>query len=162
MTVVARDYRDGRWVAIEVRDGLIDSVRPADGPAHPEPDDDWIAPAFWDIQVNGRWGHSFADPDLTVEQVVEIVRAQAVHGTARLCPTLITAPVPHLVHGLRTIAAACEQSADIAARVAGIHLEGPFISERDGYRGRTRPIPSAIRTGPYSDSSRRLPAVGSR
>ncbi len=97
--------------------------------------DDWIAPAFWDIQINGRWGHSFSGPDLTVEQVAEIVRAQAVHGTARLCPTLITAPVPDLVHGLRTIAAACERFPDIARRVVGIHLEGPFLSERDGYRG---------------------------
>ena len=39
------------------------------------PGDDWVAPAFWDIQFNGRWGHSFSSPDLTVEQVVAIVRA---------------------------------------------------------------------------------------
>ena len=99
------------------------------------PDDDWLAPAFWDIQLNGRWGHSFSGPDLTVAQVVEIVRAQAPLGTARLCPTLITAPLPDLIHGLRTIAAACDRYPEIAARVVGIHLEGPFISERDGYRG---------------------------
>ena len=48
---------------------------------------------------------------------------------------MITAPVEHMLHGLRTIAAACERFPDVAARVAGIHLEGPFLSERDGYRG---------------------------
>ena len=52
-----------------------------------------------------------------------------------MCPTLITAPVDHLLHGVRTIAAACEAFPDVAARVVGIHLEGPFISEREGYRG---------------------------
>src|SRR5262249_15841967 len=37
--------------------------------------------------------------------------------------------------GLRTIAAACEAFSDVAKRVVGIHLEGPFLSEREGYRG---------------------------
>ena len=70
----------------------IERFDPIDGPERPEPEDDWVAPAFWDIQVNGRWGHSFSSPDLTVEQVAAIVRAQGPLGTARLCPTLITAP----------------------------------------------------------------------
>jgi N-acetylglucosamine-6-phosphate deacetylase len=86
MRVVARHYGDGQWVEIVVREGLIASVLSVDGPAQREPEDDWVAPAFWDIQVNGRWGHSFSSPDLTVEQVVEIIRAQAALGTARLCP----------------------------------------------------------------------------
>ncbi len=67
------------------RDGTIASLargRWSGGPASPA--DDWIAPAFWDIQINGRWGHSFSEPGLTVEQVAEIVRAQAAarHGAA--------------------------------------------------------------------------------
>ena len=135
MRIVARDYRDSRWLGLEIRDGLIESAQSTDGPGIHDPDDDWVAPAFWDIQINGRWGHSFSSPDLTVEQVATIVRAQGPLGTARLCPTLITSPVEHLFHGVRTIAAACEAFPDVAARVVGIHLEGPFISERDGYRG---------------------------
>jgi N-acetylglucosamine-6-phosphate deacetylase len=135
MMIVARHYRNGHWVELDVRDGKIASVRAGEVPATPGPDDDWVAPAFWDIQLNGRWGHSFSAPELTVEQVVEIVRAQAALGTARLCPTLITAPVPHLFHGLRTIASACDRFPDIASRVVGIHLEGPFLSEQEGYRG---------------------------
>jgi N-acetylglucosamine-6-phosphate deacetylase len=135
MRFTARDFRDGHWLVLDIGDATIAAVRPADGPPEPGPDDDWVAPAFWDIQVNGRWGHSFSSPDLTVDQVAAIVRAQAPLGTARLCPTLITAPADHLVHGVRTIAAACDAWADVAARIVGIHLEGPFLSELDGYRG---------------------------
>jgi len=135
MTAVARDYRSSSWIELDLAEGLLGAVRTIDGPTEVNPADDWVAPAFWDIQVNGRGGHSFSSPDLTVEQAAAIVRAQAILGTVRLCPTLITAPYEHLLHGLRTIASACDSLPDVAARVIGIHLEGPFISELDGYRG---------------------------
>ncbi len=135
MRIAARDFRDGRWLDLEVTDEMITAVRASDDPGDIDAEDDWVAPAFWDIQVNGRWGHSFASPDLTVEQVAAIVRAQGALGTASLCPTLITAPIDDMLHGVGTIAAACEMFADVAERVVGIHLEGPFLSEREGYRG---------------------------
>jgi N-acetylglucosamine-6-phosphate deacetylase len=135
MRVVARDFRDASWIELDLRAGYIDGARPIDDPKETEPEDDWVAPAFWDIQLNGRWGHSFSSPDLTIDQVASIVRAQGPVGTSRLCPTLITAPADHLMHGVGTIAAACDRYPDVAARVLGIHLEGPFISEREGYRG---------------------------
>ena len=135
MFITARHYLDSRWFELTIQGQRIAEARPVEGPVAIHPGDDWVAPAFWDIQTNGRWGHSFSSPDLGMDQVAEIVRAQACLGTARLCPTLITAPVEHMIHGLKTIAAACAAFPDIAARVAGIHLEGPFLSERDGYRG---------------------------
>jgi N-acetylglucosamine-6-phosphate deacetylase len=135
MKVVARNYFDSRWIELELQHGRIAAVQVLDRSTAAASEDEWVAPAFWDIQVNGRWGHSFSSPDLSVEQVAAIVRAQANLGTAHLCPTLITAPVEHLVHGLRTVARACERFPDVGNRVVGIHLEGPFISELDGYRG---------------------------
>jgi N-acetylglucosamine-6-phosphate deacetylase len=135
MIITARHYFDSRWIELAIESGRIARVHPVEGPAAIHPDDEWVAPAFWDVQTNGRWGHSFSSPDLSVDQVVEIVRGQASLGTSRLCPTLITAPVEHLLHGLTTIAAACGASPDVASKVVGIHLEGPFFSERDGYRG---------------------------
>ncbi len=135
MQVVARDHISSSWIELELNAGLIESVRPGRGPAEVDPADSWVAPAFWDIQLNGRGGHSFASPDLTIEHVAEIIRQQARIGTAWLCPTLITAPIDHLLHGLRTIAVACETFPDVARRVVGIHVEGPFLSEKEGYRG---------------------------
>jgi N-acetylglucosamine-6-phosphate deacetylase len=135
MESIARHYQTGRWVRLTIEGRVLAEVGPAEGPAEVAEGDDWIAPAFWDIQTNGRWGISFSDPALSVDQVSAIVRAQAELGTARLCPTLITAPIAALKHGVRTIADACEADPDVADRVAGIHLEGPYISEQDGYRG---------------------------
>ncbi len=135
MAIVARDFRSAKWVEIESRQGRIIRYAPTVGPVEVTNDDNWVAPAFWDIQVNGRGGHSFSSADLTIEHVASIVRSQDALGTARLCPTLITAPPEQMLHGARTVAAACERFADVGTRVLGIHLEGPFISELDGYRG---------------------------
>jgi N-acetylglucosamine-6-phosphate deacetylase len=143
MPLIARDYHDGRWISVEIDDRLVASVEHRDGTDAPSPVDFWVAPGFWDIQTNGRWGRSFSSPDIDVRMVAEIVRVQSLLGTARLCPTLITAPVESTLHGLRTIAATCDAHPDVAARIVGIHLEGPFLSEVDGYRG-AHPV-SAIR-----------------
>ncbi|WP_165233091.1 N-acetylglucosamine-6-phosphate deacetylase [Aquisphaera insulae] len=133
--VVARDYRSGQWVEVSIAGDRLADVRRVDGPEAIAAGDPWVAPAFWDIQVNGRLGYSFSSPTLTVDQVEEVVLAQARLGTARVCPTLITAPREETLHGLRTIDAACRRSAAVGRMVAGIHLEGPFLSELEGYRG---------------------------
>ncbi len=56
---------------------MIDDLAAVPGPGENRRAELWIAPAFWDIQLNGRWGISFSDPGLTVDQVGSIVRAQA-------------------------------------------------------------------------------------
>src|SRR4051812_1296123 len=81
MPITARDYRTEKWVELEPTNGRIASIAPCQGPETIAPEDDWIAPAFWDIQTNGRWGYSFSSPDLTVDQVIEVVLAQASLGT---------------------------------------------------------------------------------
>ncbi|MDG3003214.1 N-acetylglucosamine-6-phosphate deacetylase [Paludisphaera mucosa] len=139
---------------------MIERIDPLDGLAEDGENERFIAPAFWDVQTNGRWGHSFSSPGLTVEQVVAIVRAQRGLGVARLCPTLITAPVEHTLHGLKTIARACEAEPDVDRMVVGVHLEGPFLSELPGYRG-THPV-EAMRDPDWSLFERFQEASGGR
>jgi N-acetylglucosamine-6-phosphate deacetylase len=147
-SIIARALGNSQWIELVIRDGLIEHVQPASGRKEIDPDDEWIAPAFWDIQVNGRMGRSFSSADLTVGEVIQAIIDQATVGTARVCPTLITAPVDDMLHGVRTIASACEQDSRVASRVIGIHLEGPFISELEGYRG-AHPV-SSIRDPDWS------------
>jgi N-acetylglucosamine-6-phosphate deacetylase len=160
MELRARQYRTGERIRLDIRGGRIVGLEDEPDSAIAADAEDWVAPAFWDIQLNGRWGHSFSSPELTVPQVTEIVRAQASLGTARLCPTLITAPVDEMLHGLRTIAAACDSDPVVARMILGIHLEGPFLSEREGFRG-AHPA-SAIRDPDWGLLERFQAASGGR
>ncbi len=101
MRIVARHFETGQWTGIDLDGPAIAEISPGDGPGEIATEDEWVAPAFWDIQTNGRWGISFASPELTEDQVASIVLAQAGLGTARLLPTLIIAPRESLIHGLR-------------------------------------------------------------
>jgi N-acetylglucosamine-6-phosphate deacetylase len=158
--LLARDFRNGDWVRIVVEGPTIAGVAPAEGPQGRSSRDDWVAPAFWDIQTNGRWGVSFSDPDLRDDRVSAIVREQAALGTARLCPTLITAPFESFRYGLEAIGRACDADRDVAGRVVGIHLEGPYISSVDGYRG-AHPF-EAVRDPDWDEFRRFQDASGGR
>jgi N-acetylglucosamine-6-phosphate deacetylase len=159
-TFKARRYESGGWVLLSIDGTRLARVEPVDGPEEVGPDDDWVAPAFWDVQFNGRWGVSFSDPDVRPGDVAEIVRAQAFLGSARVCPTLITAPFGATRAGVVAIAAACEADPDVAERVVGIHLEGPYISGVDGYRG-AHPL-SAVRDPDWDEFQRLQEASGGR
>lgn len=148
-------------VSIQVVDGRIQSVRyEPQAKALDSTSKIWIMPAVWDIQTNGRWDISFSDTELTVQQVIQIVRAQPALGTTRLLPTLITASRAGFLHGVRTIAAACDADPIVDRMVAGIHLEGPAISELDGFRG-AHPLED-VRDWTYSEYLELQEASGNR
>jgi N-acetylglucosamine-6-phosphate deacetylase len=132
---LVQDIFTRQWFAVVVEGDQVVGVQPTQPPERIPDPPTWIAPAFCDIQTNGRWGRSFSDPTLTVDNVISIVRRQGELGTGRLCPTLITAPFEAMQHGVATIAAACEADPTVNRMVVGIHLEGPAISDLDGYRG---------------------------
>jgi N-acetylglucosamine-6-phosphate deacetylase len=132
-TIHARRYDTGDAVSVELGGGVIRSIRPFSDEASDELP--WIAPGFVDLQVNGYAGQEFSSADLTVEKVAAIARRMAEFGVTRFCPTTTTAGFDVLIHAMGTIAAACEEDADINRRVLAIHLEGPYISLLDGPRG---------------------------
>src|SRR5690606_8002676 len=57
-----------------------------------------------------------------------MARLHARHGTTSLLATTMTAPLSDIETALRALAPACETRAPGAARVLGVHLEGPYIS----------------------------------
>src|SRR5262249_53584831 len=95
----------------------------------------WVAPALFDLQINGCDGISFNSERLTPQDVLHVVHACHKHGITGLCPTLVTNSFEALAHGMRTVRRACEEIPEVARAVPAIHLEGPYISPEDGPRG---------------------------
>ncbi len=123
----------GAHYAVEVAaDGSVTTARPEVGGAG---GDVLITPGFLDLQVNGFAGIDFNSPGLTAESLDHVLEAMLRTGVTRCLPTLITAPVDELEERFRALVAAMAGSRHAERRVAGFHLEGPFLSPLEGYRG---------------------------
>ncbi len=134
MRVRARHYHTGELIDLVCRDGRIESIVPAsDGPV--DRFAGWIAPALFDLQINGCDGKAFVSPELTVADVRHVVTICRKHGIGGFCPTLITASFDALRHGFATLRVACESDPALERAMPCFHLEGPYISPDDGPRG---------------------------
>jgi N-acetylglucosamine-6-phosphate deacetylase len=134
MRLRARHYRTTQLVDVVCGDGVIVAVEPPGGAA-PDAAAGWVAPALFDLQINGCLGKAFVSPTLTIDDVRVVVEECRRHGVAGLCPTLITGPFAALAHGFATLRRACESDRRLARALPCFHLEGPYISPEDGPRG---------------------------
>lgn len=88
----------------------------------------FISPGFVDIHVHGGDGADFMDG--TPEAVATAVRCHARHGTTTIFPTTTTgspAQIEHMLEAVRRTQAAW--TPQHGARIAGVHLYGPFFAE---------------------------------
>ncbi|MCA8864084.1 MULTISPECIES: N-acetylglucosamine-6-phosphate deacetylase [unclassified Halomonas] len=102
--------------------------------AHPR-----ILPGFIDLHVHGGGG---ADVMEGGEALATLARTHVRFGTTRLLATTMTAPDDHIRRTLRDIAAYMQAPAPLAAKVLGVHLEGPYINP-----GKLGAQPAYARTG---------------
>lgn len=87
----------------------------------------WIAPGFVDIHVHGGDGADFMDG--TEVAVQKAIRCHARHGTTTLFPTTTTGS-PKQIDAMLAATKAAQlvwQPTD-GARIAGVHLYGPFFA----------------------------------
>jgi len=120
----------------------------------------WIAPALFDLQINGCAGISFNSPRLTVDAVRQVTAVCRQHGIASFCPTLITASREALLPGFAVLRQARESDPDLAHAIPSFHLEGPYISPEDGPRG-AHPR-SQVRPPDWDEFQRFQAAAGGR
>jgi N-acetylglucosamine-6-phosphate deacetylase len=125
------DALTGKAVRLQIAQGRISKIQPIETSA-PLP---YLAPGFFDIQVNGYRGHGYSHENLCEESIRNIIAALDASGTTHHLPTLVTLPAQRLLDNLHTIAQAVNNNAEIGSAIAGIHIEGPFISAEDGPRG---------------------------
>jgi N-acetylglucosamine-6-phosphate deacetylase len=134
MRLRARHYITGQLIDVVIRHGDIVAVEPP-AAAAPDLSAGWVAPALFDLQINGCDGHSFNSERLTAAGVRHVVAVCRGYGLSNFCPTLVTNSFEALAHGLATVRRACETDPDVARSVPAIHLEGPYICPEDGPRG---------------------------
>ena len=129
-----RHYRTGVPVEIAVADSLIAATKPM-APVQGAADDLWIAPGLIDVQVNGFAGHDLNADSVTPDDVSAMVRALWSAGITLSCPTITTGSAERMLRSIRAVATAVESDPVVRHGVAGIHVEGPYLSPEDGPRG---------------------------
>ena len=126
---------DGRIAEVIREDAAsqrnIGSQAAAELPA-PEEETDlegmYVIPGLIDIHSHGNSGYDFSDGN--AEGVREMGRYYARHGITSFAPTSMTLPYDRLETAFLTAGSYREDWDGASSRLAGIHMEGPFFSEK--------------------------------
>jgi N-acetylglucosamine-6-phosphate deacetylase len=111
-------------------------------------------PGLFDLQVNGFGGVDFNGPDLTAGRAERALAALRATGVTRCLPTLITSSFEQFASRARVLSRMADRA------IAGLHMEGPYVSPEDGPRG-AHPR-EHIRPASIEDFNRRQDAAGGR
>ncbi|MFD0713836.1 N-acetylglucosamine-6-phosphate deacetylase [Paenibacillus sp. GCM10027626] len=134
--IQAIHYATGKPVAVTIADGKIAGIEPiepaAGGAGGRLP---YIGPGLVDLQINGYAGYDFNLLPIPDTLVGVVIRKLWGEGVTSSYPTVITNSPAAIAEAMRAIAGACDADPIVESGVAGIHLEGPFISPEDGVRG---------------------------
>lgn len=107
----------GRIAALEGEPIATEAVLQQAGPI--------VLPGFVDTHVHGGAGVDIMQGG---DAAIEVARCHVRHGTTALLATTMTAPIGEIEQALRALAPACRERPRQAARLLGVHLEGPYIN----------------------------------
>src|SRR5688500_16024313 len=113
---------------------------------------------FFDLQVNGYGGVDFNKDGLTAEDLHRACERLDADGVSGFMATIITERLDLMCGRLAALAALRDKDPLAKRLMAGVHIEGPFINETDGYRG-AHPQ-DAIRPASVDEMQRLLEAAG--
>ncbi len=86
----------------------------------------WIAPGFIDSHIHGFGGYGTEDADKN--SILGMSEKLAGYGVTSFCPTIYSNTEDKMIPAIKAIVKAKGQ--EKGASILGIHLEGPFISEK--------------------------------
>ena len=95
------------------------------------PKDAIVLPGCIDQHIHGAGGSDGMDG--SVEDISTIAKTVAAEGTTSFLVTTMTQSEENILKAMSAVKSYREQNSDEGARVAGIHLEGPFIAT--AYKG---------------------------
>lgn len=114
------------WIvgSLHLQDGRIQRIEGSLGdPSHN--DLPYLLPGFIDLHVHGGGGHDIMEG---AAAFAAIARTHLRFGTTSLLATTMTAPREEISGVLGALGEYCQAPRGQAARVLGVHLEGPFIN----------------------------------
>jgi N-acetylglucosamine-6-phosphate deacetylase len=137
------NYLDYSPISVEIENGSISRIKRLKKlPDNVKPL--LIAPGLIDMQINGYLSVSFSlegadntsasTGKLTIADVKKVTEGLWKEGITTFFPTLTTNTQSLLLKNFTTLARAMGDPS-LLGSVAGFHLEGPYISDVDGYRG---------------------------
>ena len=111
-------------------------------------------PGLFDLQVNGFAGIDFNAGDLTADRANEALERMQATGVTRCLPTLVTSAFDEFAASARVL------SRLSGTAIAGLHMEGPYLSPEDGPRGAH--LREHVRPATLDDFKKRQEAAGGR
>jgi N-acetylglucosamine-6-phosphate deacetylase len=108
-------------VWLEIEDGVIKSINSGTTPEYDHRYEGILIPGFVDIHCHGGDGAYFAS--LTDAEITQVIKTHRAGGTVATLASLVTEPIPNLLEQIARLIPFAERG-----EVAGIHLEGPYLS----------------------------------
>jgi N-acetylglucosamine-6-phosphate deacetylase len=118
--ILSDGIHDGLEMVVEK--GRIAAIRPRSNGEAIDLAGNYLAPGFIDLHIHGALGRDTMEASPGAFQIICDYHASG--GTTSLLLTTVTAPIPKIVDVLRAV----RNSARAIKQIAGVHIEGPFIS----------------------------------
>ncbi len=134
--ICAKHFSTGKPVRVRWKNGIIASVEENSS----APEDLWIAPGLFDVQVNGYGGIDFQQDGVTREELLKAARQIRRDGCGQFLLTLITDEWMKLTSRFRHFKKLRDESSELKQAIAGWHIEGPFLSDQPGFHGAHNPL----------------------
>lgn len=129
--IKAHHYSSGKPIRVCWKSGIVTNIEEI--PSAPE--NIWIAPTLFDVQVNGYGGIDFQQENVSADDLLAAARQLRRDGCAQFFLTLITDEWTKLTARLRHFKKLRAESFELASAIVGWHIEGPFLSNQPGFHG---------------------------
>ncbi len=115
---------------VRIEDGKIAEIGASlDGYPTVDAKGAYVTAGFVDIHTHGGYGADFMDADSVAFETG--LRFHLDNGTTTVVPTSCTAPKQSIVRFLDFARKYCTKEHSVPTKIAGVHLEGPFLSVRN-------------------------------